>query len=757
GRYAAATARLLRESGVRFVLEVWNEPHNFVLRRQLGGPWHGGPPCPWLDHYVKMVTEAVQQVKAFDPTIKVLSDEDCTIIHYRLLEAGLPRELDGFAFHPYLSRTVMKPELTKEGRGAAWEVPFTLADEDHSFRSMVRRLRQQGEAKLGRTPELWITEFGCPVREDVRENVTFELGSGTEEEVAAILVRAFIGAQAAGVQVMTWFSFWDGPDGPMGLLTRDGLKRKPYEAFRTMSQQLGEYTLVRQVAGSRHPTTGVQAYLFRKGRDWKLVTWAIDGPTCKLALAGALREAQATDVLGQAVQAPNGAAGMRQLELGTSPLYLSGVRGEESVEECFGEGKSLSTSGASQTDGAMFAGAQTRLSEAVRQQWRRQICGNFFVPEPPPALEATTYRRFAPAPGVRAEGLTYRTQFGLSVPAILYLPDPLPAGKIPAFIVVNGHGGDKYSWYAWYTGILFARGGAAVLTYDQVGEGERNSLHRSGTRAHDKIQGDALLARHLAGLMITDVRQAVSYLGQRAEVDERRIAAGGYSMGSFVLALAGAVEPRLRACVLVGGGNLDGPDGYWDTSKPMCQGLPYKSLAFLGDRPAALYALHAARGPTLIFNGPGDTVVAMPNSGPPFFQALRERVARLHGSTKGLFETGFAPKDASHRPYFLTRPVVQWLDRQIDFPNWTEESLRSLPETRIGTWAEQTGVSLDRSYATEEREGGTPALGQDVPGYTPEMLDVLPRDEWESRKSDFVLETWLEAVQKNIANLRRGE
>jgi hypothetical protein len=52
----------------------------------------------------------------------------------------------------------------------------------------------------------------------------------------------------------------------------------------------------------------------------------------------------------------------------------------------------------------------------------------------------------------------------------------MPPGRIPAFIVVNGHGGDKYSWYAWFTGITYARAGAAVLTYDQAGEGEQ-SIH----------------------------------------------------------------------------------------------------------------------------------------------------------------------------------------------------------------------------------------------------------------------------------------
>lgn len=264
GRYAAARARLLRESGVRFVL---------------------------------MVTEAVKQVKAFDPTIQLLSDEDCTILHY------------------------------------------------------------------GKTPGLWITEFGCPVRENVNDNVTFELGSASEEGLAAILVRAFIGAEAAGVKAMTWFSFWDGPDGPMGLLAKDGRKRKSYYAFETMSQQLGEYTLVQQVAGGGHLTTGVQAYLFRKAGDWKLVAWAIDGPTWKLALTGALREAQAKDVLGGMVDAGNDSAGVRQLELGMSPLYLSGVRGEEPVEECFRRLEFLSTAGVSQAYSTTFDGDEDPLSE----------------------------------------------------------------------------------------------------------------------------------------------------------------------------------------------------------------------------------------------------------------------------------------------------------------------------------------------------------------------------------------------------------
>lgn len=383
-------------------------------------------------------------------------------------------------------------------------------------------------------------------------------------------------------------------------------------------------------------------------------------------------------------------------------------------------------------------------AEVPVENWREQIKATFFIDRPLPELAAETHRHFQPASGVRAEAVTYGTQFGLRVPAILYLPDPLPdrAQKIPAFIVVNGHGGDKLSWYAFYTGILYARAGAAVLTYDPTGEGERNVQRKSGTRAHDVIKGDEILARRQAGLMLTDVMQAVSFLTQRPEVDATRIGVGGYSMGSFVVSLAGAIEPRLRVCVAVGGGNLDGTGEYWDKSKPMCQGLPYQALGFLGDRAAALYALHAARGPTLLFNGREDSVVNMPNTQEPFFQDLRQRVIGLRGHSTGVFEFELVD-GASHRPFFVTRPVALWLEQHLDLPNWSTADIRAMPSRKIGDWARQHAIPMDKLYATDHREGGTDALLNDVPGYTREDLMVFSPDEWERRRETLILESWL--------------
>lgn len=390
------------------------------------------------------------------------------------------------------------------------------------------------------------------------------------------------------------------------------------------------------------------------------------------------------------------------------------------------------------------------LSFARQQQWREQIRSALFVPDPLPELSAKSHGSFQPESGVIAERVTYSSQFGLRVPAILYLPEKR-VGKIPALIVVNGHGGDKYSWYAFYAGVLYARAGAAVLTFDPIGEGERHRQRRSGTRAHDQKLEPREMAQRMGGLLVTDVMQAAAYLQSRPEVDPRRIGAMGYSLGSFIVAIAGAVDPRLRVCVPTGGGNLDGPDGYWDRSKPMCQGIPYQSLPFLGDRPAALYALHACRGPTLIVNGLADTVVGIPALGDVdrFFKDLQNRTARLKGDREGLFEFQLVP-EVSHRPFFITRPVALWLDRHLDFPNWTEATIQSMPETHIIRWATAYSVSMDKLYASEDREGGTRALGEGIPALTRAQLSVFGEGDWEREKSTLIYESWVEAARARV-------
>lgn len=382
-----------------------------------------------------------------------------------------------------------------------------------------------------------------------------------------------------------------------------------------------------------------------------------------------------------------------------------------------------------------------------RQDERARIKAALFVPSPLPALQTEAYGQFEPAAAVVAERVSYATAYGLRVPAIVYRPKQLPAAKMPGIVVVNGHGGDKFSWYSFYTGILYARAGATVVTYDPIGEGERNLERKDGTRQHDRTVDPPEMGRRMGGLMIADVMQAVSYLSQRADTDPKRVAAVGYSMGSFVLGITCAVETRIHSCVLAGGGNLDGPGGYWDSSeKLMCQAIPYKSLLFLGDRGAVLYDLHADRGPTLVINGTADDVVSIPKMGATFFDDLRKRTVALHGGGGNVFDVEWN-EGGGHRPYWLTRPAALWLQKHLDFPNWTEASIAAMPETHILEWAGKNHVYMEKQYATELREGGTRALGTGVPGVPHDDMNALPLARWNRDKDLYVYETWVKNSQ----------
>ena len=182
----------------------------------------------------------------------------------------------------------------------------------------------------------------------------------------------------------------------------------------------------------------------------------------------------------------------------------------------------------------------------------------------------------------------------------------------------------------------------------------------------------------------------------------------------------------------------------------MCQGIPYKSLSFLGDRPAVLYSLQASRGPLLIYNGIQDSTVSIPRLGTwPFFDDLYNRTAQLRGSTEGLFEYNFT--EGAHRPNFLTKPVAIWLEKQLDFPYWTEDNIQTMPVTHIGEWAQTNDVEMDRLYAREIREGGTRALGTDIPALNRDDLSVFLQDKWEKRKNEFIYESWLKVAKVEVS------
>ena len=397
------------------------------------------------------------------------------------------------------------------------------------------------------------------------------------------------------------------------------------------------------------------------------------------------------------------------------------------------------------------------------QRWRQTVRKQLYIPSPLPKLEAKIWSTFSPMPGVLADRVTYATADGMVVPAIVYRPDPKVVkwkGKLPGIVVVNGHGGDKFSWYAFYSGMLFAKAGAMVVTYDPIGEGERNVDKKSRAGVHDKwVDPPAGLPRtdwgqRLGGLMQVDVMQAVSYLLSRPEVDPSRIGTVGYSMGSFITGITGAIDTRIHAVLLSGGGDYDGPGGYFDSNPLPCQSPPYRSLEVLGDRGAVLYALNAERGPMYVMNGAADRVMDIPHHDAAWFSQLRQRAIAIRGTDKNMFTTVFYP-GIDHRTSWVDRDGVEWLNKQLHFTIWNAKKIAAEPTTHVSTWANANDVDITKNYMREDREGGLDALGTGFPGIKREDLMVLPESDWLAMKDRLTYASWAEKAKAAEASAAR--
>jgi pimeloyl-ACP methyl ester carboxylesterase len=134
---------------------------------------------------------------------------------------------------------------------------------------------------------------------------------------------------------------------------------------------------------------------------------------------------------------------------------------------------------------------------------------------------------------------TFRTRDGVALSG-WYIPSRNGA----AIALLHGAGSTRSNVLE--HAVVLARHGYGVLLYDARGHG------RSGGRAMDfGWYGDQ------------DVRAAVSYLQRAADVDDRRIAVVGLSMGGEEAIGASATDPRIKAVVAEGATNRVPEDKAW--------------------------------------------------------------------------------------------------------------------------------------------------------------------------------------------------
>lgn len=149
------------------------------------------------------------------------------------------------------------------------------------------------------------------------------------------------------------------------------------------------------------------------------------------------------------------------------------------------------------------------------------------------------------------ENVLFESRPGFPVSANLYLPKTPPNGKRAAILCPIGHylNAGKSAHDVQARCIKLAQMGFMVLTYDAIGQGERNI---PGNTHHDAGYALLPLGETIAGWMVWDSMRAIDYLLSRPDVDPKRIGMTGNSGGGLNTFYASALDRRIRAVVAAG-------------------------------------------------------------------------------------------------------------------------------------------------------------------------------------------------------------
>ena len=169
------------------------------------------------------------------------------------------------------------------------------------------------------------------------------------------------------------------------------------------------------------------------------------------------------------------------------------------------------------------------------------------------AVSSTAYGTWR-REGYGIEKLTYESEPGILIPALLYVPERGEARK-PAVLVADGQGKSATA----KTAAELAGSGVIVLSVDLRGMGETKISSDVNDTEFYKYFGDyedgmsaILMNRTLAGMRSRDILRGVDLLASRDDVDPNRLSAIGRNGAAVPLLYAGVFDTRLRSISLEG-------------------------------------------------------------------------------------------------------------------------------------------------------------------------------------------------------------
>ena len=154
---------------------------------------------------------------------------------------------------------------------------------------------------------------------------------------------------------------------------------------------------------------------------------------------------------------------------------------------------------------------------------------------------------------VGIESLTFQSERGITIPALVFVPEKEP-GRWPGILYVH-EGGKEVEAGPTGTIQMLASEGNVVMAIDVRGVGETRAIGSvprdyafMGTDGYHFYQY-GMLGHTLVGRRVHDVLRSLALLAERPEVDPERLSVVGQGSGGILALFAAALDERIRTAV----------------------------------------------------------------------------------------------------------------------------------------------------------------------------------------------------------------